>query len=79
MKKGLIKLKKSRKIMVNKRIKIILIRSIIGKPEKQRKIVASLGLRKLHHEVVHDDVPSIRGMIHKIPHMLEVTDVKDAK
>ena len=65
--------------MAKKRIKITLKRSIIGKPEKQRKIVASLGLRKLHHEVIHDDAPSIRGMIQKIPHMLEVTDAKDAK
>ena len=65
--------------MAKKRIKITLKRSIIGKPEKQRKIVASLGLRKLNHEVIHEDAPSIRGMIHKIPHMLEVTDAKDAK
>lgn len=65
--------------MAKKKIKITLKRSIIGKPEKQRKIVESLGLRKLNHEVIHDDVPSIRGMIHKIPHMLEVTDARDAK
>jgi large subunit ribosomal protein L30 len=47
---------------------------VIGKPEKQRRIVRALGLRRLHQTVVHRDDPVIRGMIHKIPHMLEVTE-----
>lgn len=63
---------------MKKRIKVTLRRSIIGRPEKQRRIVASLGLRKLNHEVIHEDAPSIRGMIQKIPHMVEVADVKKA-
>jgi large subunit ribosomal protein L30 len=62
--------------MATKKIKIKLTRSVIGKPEKQRRIVAALGLRKLNHEVVQEDTPSIRGMIRKIPHMFEVADVK---
>ena len=57
-----------------KNLKITLKRSVIGKPEKQRKIVSSLGLRKMHQTVVHRDEPTIRGMIHKIPHMLEVVE-----
>jgi large subunit ribosomal protein L30 len=58
------------------KIKITLKRSVIGKPEKQRRIVRALGLRKLHQTVVHKDEPTIRGMIHKIPHMLEVIETK---
>lgn len=57
-----------------KNLKITLKRSVIGKPEKQRKIVRSLGLRKLHQTVMHRDEPTIRGMIHKISHMLEVVE-----
>lgn len=57
-------------------LKITLKRSVIGKPEKQRKIVRALGLRKLNQSVVHRDEPTIRGMIHKIPHMLEVVETK---
>ncbi|MBI4827067.1 MAG: 50S ribosomal protein L30 [Nitrospirae bacterium] len=57
-----------------KNLKITLKRSVIGKPEKQRKIVRSLGLRKLHQTVLHRDEPTIRGMIHKISHMLEVAE-----
>jgi large subunit ribosomal protein L30 len=59
-----------------KKLKITLKRSVIGRPEKQRKIVRSLGLRRLNQSVVHKDDPTIRGMIHKIPHMLEVSEVK---
>jgi large subunit ribosomal protein L30 len=61
---------------MKKNLSIKLIRSLIGRPEKQRKIVRALGLRRINHEVLHMDTPSIRGMIHKIPHMV---DVKEAK
>ena len=59
-----------------KSLNITLKRSVIGRPEKQRRIVRALGLRKLHQTVVHRDEPVIRGMIHKISHMLEVTESK---
>jgi large subunit ribosomal protein L30 len=59
-----------------KKLKITLKRSLIGKPEKQRRIVRSLGLRKLNQEVIHRDTPSIRGMIHKISHMVEVSELE---
>ena len=57
-----------------KQLKITLKRSIIGRPEKHRKIIRALGLRKLHHTVKHNDTPAIRGMIHKTSHMLEVSE-----
>ena len=57
-----------------KTLKVTLKRSIIGKPEKQRRIIKSLGLRRINHTVEHKDTPNIRGMIHKTSHMLEVTE-----
>ena len=60
-----------------KNLKITLKRSIIGKPEKQRKIIRALGLRRMNHTVVHKDTPSIRGMIHKTTHMLEVVEASE--
>jgi len=57
-----------------KKLKVTLKRSIIGKPEKQRRIIKSLGLRRINHTVEHKDTPNIRGMIHKTSHMLEVTE-----
>ncbi len=56
-------------------LKITLKRSYIGRCERHKKILASLGLRKLNQSVVHDDTPSIRGMINKVPHMVEVTKI----
>ncbi|MBI4848111.1 MAG: 50S ribosomal protein L30 [Nitrospirae bacterium] len=58
-----------------KALKVTLKRSLIGNPEKQRKIVHSLGLKKINQSVVHKDTPSIRGMIHKTSHLLEVREV----
>jgi large subunit ribosomal protein L30 len=57
-----------------KRLKITLKRSLIGRPEKHRKIIRALGLRKINHSVVHNDTASIRGMIHKTSHMVEVSE-----
>jgi large subunit ribosomal protein L30 len=62
--------------VMKRNLKITLKRSIIGRPEKQRKIVRALGLRKINHQVFHEDTPSIRGMIHKISHMIEVSGKK---
>ncbi len=60
-----------------KTIKVTLKRSVIGRPEKQRRIIRGLGLRKINQSVIHNDVPSIRGMIHKTSHMLEVSEIGD--
>lgn len=51
-------------------LKITKIRSEIGKPEKQRRILKALGLRRMNHSVVHANSPVIRGMIAKIPHLV---------
>lgn len=55
-------------------IKITLKKSIIGCNRKQRETVKGLGLRRINHSVVRKDIPVIRGMINKIPHMLSVTE-----
>ncbi|RJQ48455.1 MAG: 50S ribosomal protein L30 [Nitrospiraceae bacterium] len=60
-----------------KMLKVTLKRSLIGKPEKLRKVVRALGLRKINHSVTHKDTPSIRGMIHKTSHLVEVREVAE--
>jgi large subunit ribosomal protein L30 len=57
-----------------KKLRIRQVRSIIGGTEKQRSVLRSLGLRKMNQEVVHQSNPAIRGMINKIPHLLQVTE-----
>ena len=53
-------------------IKIKLIRSWIGSTPKQRKVLAALGLKKMHTVKTYKDTPAIRGMVAKVPHMVEV-------
>ncbi len=60
-----------------KMLKITQKRSLIGRPEKHRKIIAALGLRKINQSVTHNDTPVIRGMIHKVSHMIEVVEGTD--
>ncbi len=53
-------------------LRITLVRSTIGRPADQGRTVASLGLRKLNSTVERPDNPSIRGMVTKIRHLVEV-------
>jgi len=50
------------------------IKSDIGYEKSQRKTIKALGLRRLNHSVEHDDSPSIRGMIAKVRHLVEVEE-----
>lgn len=59
------------------KITVTLRKSTIGFPENQGRIVESLGLRRLNHTVKHEDVPSIRGMIFKVQHLVEVTEAQE--
>ena len=59
--------------MSNKKLEITLTRSVIGLSPKQEATVKALGLRRIRQSVTHDDNATIRGMIAKIPHMLQVT------
>ena len=57
-------------------VKITLTRSLIGYPKDQRATVKALGLTKIRSSVVKDDSPALRGMIHKVEHMVKVEEVK---
>jgi large subunit ribosomal protein L30 len=54
------------------KIKIKLVRSPICAPEKHKAIVRSLGLKKLNRVVERPDRPEFRGMVEKIPHLLQI-------
>ena len=53
-------------------IKITWTRSTIGRPQNQRRIIASLGLHRLNHTVIHQDSSTIRGMVNKVSHLVKV-------
>lgn len=53
-------------------IKVKLVRSRIGCTPAQRRVLAALGLKRIRMVREFKDTPAIRGMIAKIPHMVEV-------
>ncbi len=59
-----------------KKIKLKQIRSIIDRPEPQKRTIEALGLGRPNWEKIHNDTPQIRGMINKIPHLVEVSEYK---
>ena len=52
-------------------------KSTIGYPHTQRRVIKALGLHRLHHTVEHADTPSIRGMLHKVRHLVRVEQSGD--
>ncbi len=56
-------------------IKVTLRRSAIGYSKKQKVTLESLGLRRLNRSRTFKDTPSIRGMIRKVEHLVEVEEV----
>ena len=58
------------------KLKITQVRSVIGRPEKHRRIILALGLRRNQTSVVKDDTPTIRGMVFKVRHLVNVEEVK---
>jgi len=51
-----------------------LVRSPIGRPEKQRRVLRGMGLTKMQKVVTFKDTPEIRGMIRKVAHLVEVLE-----
>lgn len=53
-------------------LKVKMIGSVIGCPEKQRATVRGLGLRRMNQVVERQDTPEVRGMVRKIPHLVAI-------
>lgn len=62
------------KMADTKKIKIKLVKSLIGSSEAQRKVVRGLGLTKKDQVVEHSNSATIMGMVNKVSHLLEVTE-----
>jgi len=55
-------------------IKVTLFKSPIGFKHNQATVVRSMGLRRIRHTVELKDTPDTRGMIHKVRHLVEVSE-----
>jgi len=57
-----------------KKIRIRQTGGLITCTDRQRATVRGLGLRRRHHEVVVKDTPAVRGMIGKVPQLVQVVE-----
>lgn len=60
--------------MADKTLVVTLNKSLIGEKPKTRANVRALGLRKMHQAVEHRDTPEIRGMLHRVSHLVAVEE-----
>ncbi|HZD03788.1 MAG TPA: 50S ribosomal protein L30 [Longimicrobiales bacterium] len=60
--------------MAQKKVKVTLRKSVIGEKPKTRATVESLGLKRIRHTVEHVDTPTLRGMIHRVRHLVNVEE-----
>jgi len=57
-----------------KKIRIKYVRSKICTPQKHKLVIKGLGFTRLYQIVEREDTPSIRGMIAKVPHLVQVVE-----
>jgi large subunit ribosomal protein L30 len=57
-----------------KMVKVTLVKSPIGYSARQKNTVRALGLRKMGQTVEHKDTPVVRGMVHKVSHLVKVEE-----
>ncbi len=56
------------------KIKVKQVKSSIKKPQDQKKVLESLGLRRIGQVVEHDNTPNILGMINKVKHLVSTEE-----
>jgi large subunit ribosomal protein L30 len=57
------------------KIRITQVKSKNGKPERQKRTLEALGIRKLNHSVEHEATPQILGMVTKVRHLVKVENI----
>ncbi len=58
-------------------LKVTLVKSMNGRPEKHRKVLRGLGLRKLNRSIELADTPTNRGMVNKVSHLVKLEESTD--
>ncbi len=57
-----------------KKLTLRQVRSVIGRPRRQREVLRGLGLRRIRHQVEREDTPAVRGMVAKVSHLVEIVE-----
>jgi large subunit ribosomal protein L30 len=58
-------------------LRVTLVRSMIGRPEKHRRVLRGMGLTKLNKTVELEDTAPVRGMINTVSHLVKVEEKSD--
>ena len=58
-----------------KKLRITYVHSAIGYSERHKATIRSLGLRRLHQSVIHEDNATVRGMLAKVNHLVQIEEV----
>ena len=58
-------------------LKVRQVRSVIGSKQDHKRTVRALGLKRIRDSRVHEDTPQIRGMLHKVRHLVQVEEVEE--
>jgi large subunit ribosomal protein L30 len=58
------------------RLRITLVKSMIGRPERQRRVLRGMGLNRLRQTVDLEDTPAVRGMVRKVSHLVTAEEKK---
>jgi len=61
--------------MAERKLRITWVKSAIGYSRDQKATIRALGLRRLKQTVVHEDTPSMRGMLFKVQHLIQVEEI----
>lgn len=57
------------------KLKITQVKSGIDRPERQKKTLRALGIRKLNHSVEKENTPQIQGMVRQVNHLIKVENI----
>ena len=56
-------------------LKVTQVRSVVGSKQDHKRTVRALGLKRIRDSRVHEDTPQIRGMVHKVQHLVQAEEV----
>ena len=56
-------------------LKVTQVRSVVGSKQGHKRTVRALGLKRIRDSRVHEDTPQIRGMVHKVQHLVRAEEV----
>ncbi|HAK54437.1 MAG: 50S ribosomal protein L30 [Vicinamibacterales bacterium] len=66
----------AKKARASRKVTVTLVKSPIGYNKRQADVVRGLGLRRLGHSVELTDAPSVRGMVHKVRHLVRIEEAE---